>query len=37
MYAGYQHPWLAVKENKTVGCWTRNEAREEMKNQEEAA
>jgi len=24
---GYQHPWLAVCEDGTVGCWTRADAR----------
>jgi len=25
--AGYEHPWLAVLPTHTVGCWTRQEAR----------
>ena len=25
---GYEHPWLVVFTDETLGCWTRAEARE---------
>lgn len=25
---GYEHPWLVVTAGQTVGCWSRQEARD---------